>query len=245
MARRLADRLMNADKFAWRRRAFILAAIALVLVAGYFLWFRDSSLVAVEEVKVEGATANEEEIGAALAGAAGGMSTLNVDEQKLARAVAGFPTVASIRADAGFPHSLTIIVNERLPVAEAELDGERVAVSADGFVLPGVDVRGAKLPSLDEDASARGGVLTDEGAAQAAALGGAPSELRERIESAAWDPERGGVVVELEGAPELRFGGGEDSELKWRAVAAVLSDPEFGSPAYVDVSVPERPVAGG
>lgn len=236
---------MSADKFAWRRRAFILAAIALVLVSGYFLWFRDSSLVAVEEVKVEGATANEEEIGAALVGAAGGMSTLNVDEQKLARAVAGFPTVASIRADAGFPHSLTIIVNERLPVAEAELGGERVAVSADGVVLPGIDVRGAKLPSLDEDASARGGVLTDEGAAQAAALGGAPSELRGRIESAAWDPERGGVVVELEGAPELRFGGGEDSELKWRAVAAVLSDPEFGSPAYVDVSVPERPVAGG
>ena len=62
MARGLADRFLSADRFAWRRRAFILAAVALVLAAGYFLWFRDSSLVAVEEVKVEGATANQEEI---------------------------------------------------------------------------------------------------------------------------------------------------------------------------------------
>ena len=236
---------MSRVSAEWRRRAAIGGLVALVLIAGYFLWFRNSSLVAVDEVKVEGATSSQEEIAAALAEAADGMSTLNVDEQELARSVSGFPTVASIRVDAGFPSSLTVHVTERLPVAEAELGGERVAVSADGTPLPGVEVRGAKLPQLDEDATAEDGSLSQLGAAQAAALGGAPSELGGRIEAAAWDPERGGVVIELEGAPELRFGGGEDAERKWRAVAAVLADPDLGTPAYLDVSVPERPVTGG
>lgn len=229
----------------WRRRALALALLALVLVAGYYLWLRDSSLFAVSDVTVEGASANADQIEAALERAADGMSTLNVDEQKLAQAVSGFPTVASIRADAGPPHSLTVIVSERLPVAEARLGGERLAVSADGFVLPGVEVEGAKLPELDEDAGAKAGVLNEEGAAQAAALGGAPAELRERIEGVAWDPERGGVVIAIEGAPELRFGDGARAEQKWRAAVAVLADRELGSPAYLDVSVPERPVTGG
>ncbi len=69
-------------------------------------------------------------------------------------------------------------------------------------------------------------------------------ELRERIEAAEWDPERGGVVISLEGAPELRFGDGSHSEEKWEAVVAVLARIE-GAPAYVDVSVPERAVSGG
>ena len=88
------------------------------------------------------------------------------------------------------------------------------------------------------------GLLNAEGAAQAAALGGAPEELRERIEAAEWDPERGGVVISLEGAPELRFGDGSRSDVKWEAVVAVLARVE-GAPAYVDVSVPERAVSGG
>lgn len=229
----------------WRHRALALGAVALALLVGYFAWLRDSSLFAVDSVRVEGTTANADRVEAALAEAADGMSTLNIDEQKLAAAVSGFPTVASIRADADLAHSLTVVVTERLPVAEAELGGERVAVSADGYALPGVEVKGAKLPTLDEDAGAKQGVLNEEGAAQAAALGGAPAELRERIDAAAWDPARGGVVVELAGAPELRFGDGARSEEKWRAAVAVLADRELGSPAYVDVSVPERPVTGG
>jgi hypothetical protein len=53
------------------------------------------------------------------------------------------------------------------------------------------------------------------------------------------------VVVDLDDAPELRFGAGEQASDKWQAVVTVLVDPELGSPGYVDVSVPTRPVAGG
>lgn len=236
---------MRGRAVLWRRRALALGVVGVALVAGYFLWFRDSSLVSVDEVAVEGATTSPDEVEVALTQAAEGMSTLNVDEDALARSVAGFPTVASIGVDARPPHKLTVTVNERLPVAQAKIDGDRVAVSADGYLLPGFQVEGAKLPPLDEDAAAApGGLLDAEGAAQAAAVGSAPDELGDRITGAEWDPDRGGVVIDLEGAPELRFGDGERAEDKWKAAVAVLSSAE-GAPGYVDVSVPERSVSGG
>ena len=187
--------------------------------------------MAVGEVEVQGATSNQDQIDDALTQAADGMTTLNVDEEALARSVSGFPTVASIGVDASPPGKLVVTINERLPVAQLKVDGEPAAVSADGYVLPGFETEGTGLPPLDEDAAVEAGLLNAEGAAQAAALGGAPEELRERIESAEWDPERGGVVISLEGAPELRFGDGSRSDVKWEAVVAVLARVE-GAPAY-------------
>jgi cell division protein FtsQ len=227
----------------WRRRALALAAAALVLVAGYYLWLRDSSVFAVDEVEVEGATVNRDEVAAALEDVAGEMTTLHVDDEKLREAVSRFPTIASIEADASLPSSLTITVTERLPVARVSEDGEDLAVSADGFVLRGVGVDRQALPPVE--AVVEGVRVDADGAEQAAIAGAAPAELRERIVELAFDPERGGVVVEIEGAPELRFGDGSDPSEKWDAVVSVLSNPELGSPAYLDASVPERPVTGG
>ncbi len=110
------------------------------------------------------------------------MTTLNVDDEELVRAVSGFPTVASIAADASIPHKLTITVTERLPVAVFRSGGEATAVSIDGYLLPGVDVQGEGLPQI-EGAEVSDGRLEAEGAAQAAIVGAAPDELRERIEA--------------------------------------------------------------
>ena len=234
-ARRLSPEIV------WRRRAAALLIAGAMLLAGYHLWFRDSSLVAVEDVKVEGVSTNQEQIAAALQGAADGMTTLHIDDDQLREAASAFPTVASVSADADLLHSLTITVTERLPVARVGSRGETVAVSADGYLLPGVGAEG--LPPLE--ASAEGTRLDAEGISQSEIVGGAPAELREQISSVTWDPDRGGVIVEIDGAPELRFGDGERAEDKWKAVATVLASPDPGSPAYADVSVPDRPVTGG
>lgn len=232
-----------SPNLVWRRRAIALAIAVAVLIAGYYLWLRDSSLVAVDEVEVEGATANHDQVTAALEGVATEMTTLHVDDEKLREAVSGFPTIASIKADASLPDKLTITVTERLPVARVEADGERLAVSADGYLLPGVEVDAEALPPLE--AGVEDGFVDEAGRDQAAIAGAAPAELRERIDSLRFDPELGGVVVELEGAPELRLGDGSEAEAKWEAVVAVLANPQLGSPAYLDASVPERPVTGG
>jgi cell division protein FtsQ len=228
---------------AIRRRLVGVGAIAVIVLAAYLVFLRNSSLVAVDEVEVSGVTANRERVTAALVRAAEDMTTLHVREDDLRKAVAAFPTVAGLSADPDFPHGLRIDVRERLPVAVAKVEGEPTGVSADGFVLAGVDFDPKELPSLDADTT-EGGRLGDEGAAQAAILGGAPEQLRPRLRSATWDLDRGGVVIELDGAPELRFGESEDASAKWQALVAVLSDSELGSPAYVDLSVPERPVSG-
>jgi len=223
-----------------RRRVLAIAALAAVLVAGYMFWLRDSSLFTVEEVEVRGVTANKAEVTAALEEAAEGMTTLHVRDDELAEAVGRFPTVASISAGTSLPHRLEVTVTERLPVAEARLGGQHLPVSADGFVLVGLEVD-EPLPRIE--ARAKGALLDDEGAAQAAILGAAPRDLGERAKAASWDSSRGGVVVDLAGAPELRFGDGGQAEEKWEALAAVLAE---GAPdaSYIDVSVPERPVAG-
>src|SRR5918994_2480848 len=198
-----------------RRRIAVGALVVAVLVCGYWFWLRDSSLVAVEEVEVRGATANAEQVNGALERVAREMTTLHVEDEELAKAVAGFPTVASIAADASIPHKLTVTVTERLPVAVVKGEGEPVGVSADGLLLPGLDVSGQGLPEIDAE-QPKGGRLGPEGAAQAAIVGGATEDLRRRIEVVGFDEARGGVVIELENGPEARFGGGADAESKWR-----------------------------
>lgn len=227
-----------------RRRLVALTAVAVVLLAGYLVFLRNSSLFAIDEVEVSGLTANRERITATLVRAAEDMTTLHVREDDLRKSVAGFPTVATLSTDTDLPHGLKIEVSERLPVAVAQIDGEQTPVSADGYVLSGVEFDPKELPSLDAGPS-ENGRLGEEGGAQAAILGGAPEELRLRLQSATWDLDRGGVVVDVDGAPELRFGEGDQVSDKWQAVVTVLADPDLGSPGYVDVSVPTRPVAGG
>lgn len=227
----------------WRRRAIALGVVAVLLLALYWFWLRDSSLVAVDEVEVRGATANEKQITEALTARAREMTTLHVQDDKLVETAQAFPTVASIAVDASLPDKLTITVTERLPVAVVKVDGEATGVAADGQLLTGLDVQGQGLVGIDADTS--NGRLDDPGTAQAAILAGAPEDLRKRVESIAWSEENEGVVIQLENGPEARFGDGSRAEDKWTALAAVLLQPESGGAAYADVSVPERAVTGG
>ncbi len=227
-----------------RRRAVGVALILLALFAGYMLWFRNSSLFSVDQIEVKGVTANRSQIAAALATAARDMTTLHVRADQLQHAVAPFPTVATVGAHATLFHKLEITVTERLPVAKAKIEGETVPISADGYVLRGLDFDRSALPSIDAGPPGPGARLDEDGAAQAAIVGAVPGPLRDRLRGASWDESLGGVVVDLRGAPELRFGGGGAAEAKWRAVSALLAQPGGVSVAYIDVSVPSRPVTG-
>ena len=109
--RRLSPRL--------KRRLLALAVASLVLVAGYQLWFRDSSLVEVKRVQVTGLTTSDaKRVRAALTSAGKAMTTLHVDRAALDRAVETYPV---IRALDGQP---------RLP-ARAAHPGDRVPAGRD------------------------------------------------------------------------------------------------------------------
>ena len=232
-----------------RARAPRVLAITVVILgllgAGYQLWFRNSSFVAVEKVSVAGISGPEREpVTAALNRAAGEMTTLNVDEEALRAAVAGFATVVAVEADADFPHDLAITVTERPPVLIATAGEQAVPVAGDGTVLSGVDAGSLKLASIGVDELPARGKLTGEALEIALVLGAAPEPLRELVEDVSiGGPE--GVQVTLRGDIPLYFGGSAGAEQKWTAAAAVLADPEIDTLTYLDVRVPERPSAGG
>jgi len=230
---------------SWRTRLILVAVVAGALAITYFAWFRHSSFVAVERVKVEGVSATDRgRVTAALTDAAKGMSTLDVDTGKLASAVSGFPTVASVTANPSFPHGLTVNVVERTPVLVASDGDRRVPVAADGSLLPGVDVGGSNLPVLKVDPLPSEGRLGGEALDETHVVAAAPKALAPLIEGIE-STHAYGTVVTLHPGIDLRFGSPSKSTQKWAAAAAVLADPKVTSLGYVDVRVPSRPAIGG
>src|ERR1700759_1825569 len=116
------QQLTRGTSFVWARRRLRVAAIALALsvplLAGGWLWLRNSSFVSVEHVRVSGLHgADAHAIEAALADAARQMSTLNVHRGKLRAAVASYPVVGALVVHTSFPHGISIRVVEQPPVA--------------------------------------------------------------------------------------------------------------------------------
>jgi cell division protein FtsQ len=216
----------------------------IALGAGYRFWLRDSSLVAVTQVKVAGAEGPEAAaVTNLLKHDAKGMSTLNADEAKLTEAVAGFPTVAGIDVETNFPHGMTVTVDSRPPVVLVDVAGHKTPVAGDGTVLTGVDKGRTELPVIKLDRMPAGAKVTGDALAESIVLGGAPDPLRSLIDRVRFKGEQG-VVVTLAGLPVI-FGTSEKVQEKWTALSATLADPSLSSLSYLDVRVPERPAAGG
>jgi len=221
-------------------------AVALVVVSLLgcaWLWLRDSSVVAIEEVSVVGASGPRAgDLREALTEAAADMTTLHVRVDALREAAAPFPMVADLRVDRDLPRGLTIRVVEHTPVAALVAGGRQLAVGADGTLLPGEPT--AQLPAVTTAALPAGERLAG-GAARTAVgvLAAAPAPLRARA-SLARRAERGWAVA-LRDGPVVHLGGAEGLAAKWASAAAVLGDPSSRGAAYVDVRMPERPVAGG
>jgi cell division protein FtsQ len=217
--------------------------VAACALAGGWLWVRDSSLVAVRTITVTGLASDEApEIRSALRSAAFDMTTLHVREDALRAAVSQYPSVKAVDADADLPHRLVIRVHERAPVLAIDTGAVRVAASSDGLVLRGMTASG--LPTLRAHSAPAGGRVTDRRTLGALAVaGGAPRELRSRIERM-WAGPRG-LTLDLRDGPALVFGSGSDAARKWLAAVRVLADPSSAGATYLDLRVPERVAAGG
>jgi cell division protein FtsQ len=231
---------------SWRYRLATLAVLAITAAAGYFLWLRDSSLVAIDNVDVVGVTAGERAaIIEELTDASESMTTLHVDRGRLESIAAGYPTIASIHIDPNFPHGMRIEVTERPPTMVVQAGEQAVPVAGDGTLLTGVEVsKDENLPVLEVDEAPRGTILEDSQLDQALVVGAAPEELRPLIEHIDMSKEYG-VEVTLRGGIPVRFGNAAAASEKWSAAAAVLADPKLDTVSYLDVRVPERPAAGG
>lgn len=233
--------MARVHRLPWR--ALIGVVLALAGFALGWLWFRESSFAAVERVTIVGSASSEsEQVRAALASAAGGMSTLHVDREALERAVEPFASVDRLRVEPDFPHELRIEVVEHEPVAAVRSGSGTVPVTAGGLVLDGV--RAEDLPTVTSRAPLSDGRVGDRRALQAlkvAAL--APPELRERSERITHGDD--GLTLDLRDGPELVFGDASEAAAKWRAAARVLAAESATGAVYLDLRVPGVVAAGG
>lgn len=175
-----------------------------------------------------------------------GTSLVRLDGGSIARRLDALPEVLAVRADRSFPHTLRIVVRAERPVAVLRQGNHSWLVSARGRVLRSLARPSlAPLPRIWVAARATiapGRILGigDGGrAARAlAALGSAP--LPARVQSARADAHS--LTFVLRSGLQIRLGSPSELRLKLAIARRILR----GSPSfwYLDVSVPERPVAG-
>jgi cell division protein FtsQ len=241
--RRALGALPKATPPRWMWRPLAIAAATLALLITGFLLLRDSSFVRVDDVTITGLTGRDTpRIRAALQDAATDMTTLHVRVEQLRMAVSPYPIVKDLRVERDFPHKLRIEVIEHVPVAVVRGGGVLVPVARDGTLLRG-SLAGAGVPVVESAASASGERLGAGPALDAVRLlGAAPRELRALVVTARRG--RDGLVVNLRGGMRLIFGAATLLDEKWIVVARVFAAGGMEGAKYLDVSVPERPVAG-
>ena len=227
-------------------RSLVAGFALLALAGGLYAVARTTAAFAVRTVAVDGVSP---EVAAEVRGAVApalGESLLSIDVGELGDRVRRVPMVSSVSFDRAFPHTLRIAVVPQVPVAVLRQGASSWLVAAGGRVV-GELARGARrdLPrvwltravDVEVGESIRG--LPVRALAAVTPLVRRP--LPFRVTTAVATPAE--VTLKLRSGLELRLGSAADLLLKLEVARRVLPSL-VGAQGYLDVSVPERPVAG-
>jgi cell division protein FtsQ len=227
--------------------------VVLAVVGGY-VGARQSALFAVQTLEVRGAPPAVDEAVRSSLRPLEGESLLELDLESVQSRLTAIPSVRDASLDRAFPHTLRVKVTAERPVAVLRRGSEAWLVSARGRVIrPLQHPRLSRLPrvwvplSVAADA---GDHLADGSAVKAvralAALDAGPERLPARVAQARANDQE--LTLVLAAGTELRLADDEDLGLKLAVAREVLLalEPNIdGWPAYVDLTVPGRPVVGG
>jgi cell division protein FtsQ len=223
-----------------RRLRRLLAGLGVVTIAGLAAAVVYSPLLAVNQIEVRGAGPTRATVLAATHLAAGA-PILFVDAGGAAAAARRLPAVESAHVERSFPHTVTVTVTLRVPVAWAPLNPGAALVDAHGIVIsraPAAPLGLPELVGLTKVPSPGGRVAPLAPATLAAAL--VPA-LPGRVVGVMIGPT--GLTAGVIAGPQLRFGDTTALAAKARTAAALLG--ALVAPAtYLDISVPAAPVAG-
>jgi cell division septal protein FtsQ len=227
----------------------LLVGFAIVLgAAGLYMLARMTPMFALNKVEVEGAPpAVAARVKAALE-PLDGTSLLELKGADVERRLASLTVVASASYDRDFPHTLRVVVKPEHPVALLRHGADGWVVAASGRVIAASEPHAfSGLPRvwLASDGPRVGSVLADplgRRAVRALALA-QKARLEGRIRTVRADDHE--LTFLLGSGLELRLGDLHAVRLKLAVASRIL--PELlarGGYAYLDVSVPARPVAG-
>jgi cell division septal protein FtsQ len=239
-------------KGPWRRGVVIGACIVAVLALLY-LGARETPVFALRAIEVEGAPADVRHSVLQALDQIRGTSLVSLDGDAVIRRLEALPSVESVTYDRAFPQTLRLTVVPEQPVAVANQASALWIVSARGRVIARTTSRAApELPRvryLAETPLAAGQFVSDEGTkAVLAALAEAPKRMLLPIRGARIEDGELTFVLAGEGdsRPLLLVGDPVDVRTKLRVATLVLRKlgyEERNALTYIDVALPDRPVA--
>jgi len=230
---------------AARRRALAIVIALPILVTGAYFAARDTSTFALHTIQVSGGTpALQARVRAVLAPLAG-RSLMALNGSAVERKVDALPDVVSAHYDRAFPHTLRVTVVPEQPVAVLHKGKETWLVSARGRAIRQIPRTARRaLPRIWEPSavqvSAGAFLAPDDGGTVARVLSlaqGFPARF------ATASLAHGELTLQLRLGIELRLGEPVDVRLKLAVARRALRVLPAGS-TYLDVAVPQRPVAG-
>lgn len=225
-------------------RSLATGLVLLALAAGAYVAARETSLFAVREIEVEGAPPQlAERVRRALRPLLGS-SLAAFQPGDADRLLVGVPELAAVRYDRDFPHTLRVAVRVERAVALLRQGPHAWLASGAGRALRPVPRPFPALPRVWLSRSTD--VISGERLAgppatalrALAAVARAPLPVPVRAARASHTE----LTLVLATGMEVRLG--DESYLPLKLAVARRVIPQAGTAGYVDVSVPERAVAG-
>jgi cell division protein FtsQ len=223
----------------------LVAAAAMVSVAtGAYFVARQTAIFALDRIEVDGASPRvAREVRAALQPYVG-RSLVRFDAADAARRLSAVSDVADTQFDRAFPHTLKVRVRLERPVAVIRQGANAWLVASSARVLGTIARPYPRLPRIwiprqtEITVNSTLGGLGAKGVAALAPL--RPLHVRADVRQVLVGD--GQLTLVLASGTELRLGDSGDLRLKLSIAKQLL--PLTAGARYVDISVPERPVAG-
>ncbi|MDX6465437.1 MAG: cell division protein FtsQ [Gaiellaceae bacterium] len=236
-----------AARFLPSGRSILVGLALLALAGGAYVAARQTSMFAVAHIEVSGGSpVIRAQVRHELA-ALRGTSLLALDGAALERRLESLPTIVSARYDRAFPHTLRLTIVPETPVAVLHRGSETWLLSSRGRAV--AHIRPRTYPALPRiwvpraTEVAAGTFVQPDGAGRDARALAVALAARFPVRIATAAIVRGELLLRLRSGLELRLGQPTDVRLKLAIARRALRDVPAGS-AYLDVSVPGRPVAG-
>jgi hypothetical protein len=230
---------------AARRRALAIVIALPILLTGAYFAARETSTFSLRTIQVSGGTPVLQDRVRAVLAPLVGRSLMALNGGAVERRVDALPAVVSSHYDRAFPHTLRVTIVPEVPVAVLRKGKDTWLVSARGRAI-------RQIPKTTDRALPRIWVPTAAQVAAGTFLAPNDGGTVARVLSLAKDfPARfttaslahGELTLHLRLGLELRLGEPVDVRLKLAVARRALRVLPAGS-TYLDVAVPQRPVAG-